>query len=42
VAAAVKSWRRLPQKTSGAWLTSDLKLAPAKRAELAEQAPAQA
>lgn len=29
---AVKSFRRLTVKSSGAWLTSDLRLAPAKRA----------
>jgi hypothetical protein len=29
---AVQSFRRLPAKSTGAWLTSDLRLAPAKRA----------
>lgn len=37
VDAAVQSFRRLPVKSTGAWLTSDLRLAPAKRAA-AEQA----
>lgn len=32
-----RSFRRLPQKSGGAWLTSDLQLAPAKRAQLAAQ-----
>ena len=31
----LKSFRRLPAKTTGAWLTSDLRLAPAKRAAAA-------
>jgi hypothetical protein len=38
VDATVKSFRRLPPKTTGAWLTSDLRLAPAKCAA-AEQQP---
>ena len=34
--AVLRSFRRLPPKKSGgAWLTSDLRLAPAKRAEQA-------
>ena len=33
----LQSFRRLPKKTGGAWLTSDLQLAPAKRAQLAAQ-----
>lgn len=32
---AVRAFRRLPAKSTGAWLTSDLKLAPAKRAAAA-------
>ncbi len=36
--AVLRSFRRLPPKKSGgAWLTSDLRLAPAKRAEQANQ-----
>jgi len=35
----LKSFRRLPpKKTGGAWLTSDLRLAPAKRAQQAANA----
>jgi len=33
----LSSFRRLPMKSGGAWLTSDLQLAPAKRAQLAAQ-----
>jgi hypothetical protein len=33
----LQSFRRLPKKQGGAWLTSDLQLAPAKRAQLAAQ-----
>ncbi len=37
--AVLKSFRRLPpKKTGGAWLTSDLRLAPAKRAQQAANA----
>jgi hypothetical protein len=38
VDAAVQSFRRLPVKATGAWLTSDLRLAPAKRAAAAAAA----
>lgn len=39
----LKSWRRLPPKSSGFWLTSDeVRLAPAARAKLAAQAQDQA
>ena len=36
---AVRAFRRLPAKSTGAWLTSDLKLAPAKRAAAAAAQP---
>jgi hypothetical protein len=35
VDAALASFRRLAAKATGAWLTSDLRLAPAKRAAMA-------